>query len=841
MAGAADMGMAGRLPALAATFFSAPSCPAHYPPQMYHRWKPPLMIAPAHRHAQPLVSVNGPPRLPVRWHRKAGIEETSRMRRAAPLPIPLPEPRLVGHHHLVAGRASLALKSVALVLAALDLRDEKAADASAIPPPWFDNDPREQGPSFSPAYVSGRRKNVPAFPGGGLDSEGPRPAVRAPPPRSRHDRMLRRQRARVARLLLKISPPPNQSSIADADGSGLATKATLVGVKGEVEPSLSPHNGASAHQRQQDVGGKVTQADGDDWDEDEEDAQEEGDDAGGVEEGEALERVKAWVLLQYREPCATGTGNRGLAWGLIPDAAHPSMGQDETEVAAQRGAKGRKGVDECQSFLPPVQPPSAQAKAESAQEGEPASGLSPEVSGKALQTNHSDRVMRRTSVEPMGRMGLVDGSSLQGRCSAGVNGKRALRKYLQVESFHAILDALDLPPGATVVDFGSGTGNLGLPLAAAFPHLQFVCVDMKPRAVELLIQRCEAAGLTNVRGVTARIEQFREPFAAALGLHTCGRASDLAQLAALRQGAHYILSPCCLGKILPLGTSRRDLLRTGLTHGVSEERGLVHQGTGKGGTARGSRRNEVTRDGGGAGAVASKDQAMVREGTAPLATGVGFKAEGLRTDGSRMDGLRMVPSRKEGSGALTGDEVATQGQSEARDGCGNTVKQAGSAKQAQEGSLSSDGILLGEPWHGLATERLPGGNAEVGRDAGLDDVGKVTPWRDRGASLANQQIQGEAASPVSASSPPSPVLSFPRSAWLRRQLSAAEYAAIARCADFTGSGHRGYHREEEVGVIPSLCKGIVEIDRNQAAAEAGYATYLTHVNQQEVRHTRLVT
>lgn len=49
-----------------------------------------------------------------------------------------------------------------------------------------------------------------------------------------------------------------------------------------------------------------------------------------------------------------------------------------------------------------------------------------------------------------------------------------------------------------LVDFGSGTGNLLLPLAALFPWCSFHAVEMKPNAVSLLLSRAAAAGLTNV-------------------------------------------------------------------------------------------------------------------------------------------------------------------------------------------------------------------------------------------------------------------------------------------------------------------------------------------------------
>ena len=88
---------------------------------------------------------------------------------------------------------------------------------------------------------------------------------------------------------------------------------------------------------------------------------------------------------------------------------------------------------------------------------------------------------------------------------AGTVTKRGLYKRLQVQSFAAALRALQLPRGSTVLDCGSGQGNLALPLAAAAPELQFVGVEIEAELVGLLEERAAAARLSNVRGVAARI------------------------------------------------------------------------------------------------------------------------------------------------------------------------------------------------------------------------------------------------------------------------------------------------------------------------------------------------
>ena len=55
--------------------------------------------------------------------------------------------------------------------------------------------------------------------------------------------------------------------------------------------------------------------------------------------------------------------------------------------------------------------------------------------------------------------------------------------------------------GPVIVDFGSGTGALSLPLAWRYPHCTFVLVDMKPTSLELARERADEAGLANVRTV----------------------------------------------------------------------------------------------------------------------------------------------------------------------------------------------------------------------------------------------------------------------------------------------------------------------------------------------------
>lgn len=84
---------------------------------------------------------------------------------------------------------------------------------------------------------------------------------------------------------------------------------------------------------------------------------------------------------------------------------------------------------------------------------------------------------------------------------------------------HSLLLArhFPLPGGACVLDLGAGGGLPGLPLAIAFPDVEFTLLDStrkKLGAVEELVQQ---TGLRNVRTVWQRAEEHNERYAYVLG------------------------------------------------------------------------------------------------------------------------------------------------------------------------------------------------------------------------------------------------------------------------------------------------------------------------------------
>jgi hypothetical protein len=161
------------------------------------------------------------------------------------------------------------------------------------------------------------------------------------------------------------------------------------------------------------------------------------------------------------------------------------------------------------------------------------------------------------STVPIGRGSARYGGGATTAASSSAGGDsgtttRAFRKRRQAESFVIALRGM-LPADSSaplhIVDFGSGSGNLCLPLAFLFPQHRFTAVDMKTHSVDLLLQRAQAAGLSNIRGVCGTIEEFAEPFDVSLALHACGQATDYALWQAERCRAAYIVCPCCVGKL----------------------------------------------------------------------------------------------------------------------------------------------------------------------------------------------------------------------------------------------------------------------------------------------------
>ncbi len=164
----------------------------------------------------------------------------------------------------------------------------------------------------------------------------------------------------------------------------------------------------------------------------------------------------------------------------------------------------------------------------------------------------------------------------------GVVTKAGTRKFKQINKFVEIVDGLvkehPLPPGAHVVDMGSGSGYLTF---ALYDHLvNTLGLDVRVTGVELrlpLVEKCRsiaaANGFENLHFVEGYIDSYHPArLDLLIALHACDTATDDALYQGITAGAEImIVAPCCQKQV------RRDMvvpedLRPLLDNGILLER-----------------------------------------------------------------------------------------------------------------------------------------------------------------------------------------------------------------------------------------------------------------------------
>ena len=111
------------------------------------------------------------------------------------------------------------------------------------------------------------------------------------------------------------------------------------------------------------------------------------------------------------------------------------------------------------------------------------------------------------------------------------------------------------PPVATIVDFGAGSGHLGLCLAHLFPSATVILVEPRPFSVETIERRLaalrDAGAPLNLECYAGGIEEWARlgrHFDVGVGLHCCGSLTDAVQQLCLDRRAAYVICPCCYGQ-----------------------------------------------------------------------------------------------------------------------------------------------------------------------------------------------------------------------------------------------------------------------------------------------------
>lgn len=87
---------------------------------------------------------------------------------------------------------------------------------------------------------------------------------------------------------------------------------------------------------------------------------------------------------------------------------------------------------------------------------------------------------------------------------------------------------LPLQPGLRIADIGTGGGFPGIPLAIAFPEVEWVLVDSIAKKIKVVQAVVDALGLDNVRPVWGRMETVKGPFDLAV-TRAVAPAADLKQ------------------------------------------------------------------------------------------------------------------------------------------------------------------------------------------------------------------------------------------------------------------------------------------------------------------------
>jgi ubiquinone/menaquinone biosynthesis C-methylase UbiE len=80
-----------------------------------------------------------------------------------------------------------------------------------------------------------------------------------------------------------------------------------------------------------------------------------------------------------------------------------------------------------------------------------------------------------------------------------------------IRRFEACAHGWQIPPGATLVDIGAGTGNFSLPLARLFPRCPVVHLDAEPDMNAAAERKARRLGLGNITFRTENIAQVDFP------------------------------------------------------------------------------------------------------------------------------------------------------------------------------------------------------------------------------------------------------------------------------------------------------------------------------------------
>lgn len=99
-------------------------------------------------------------------------------------------------------------------------------------------------------------------------------------------------------------------------------------------------------------------------------------------------------------------------------------------------------------------------------------------------------------------------------------------RFAYVSPEHVVA-ALDVPPGATLLDFGTGTGTYAIEIARRLPTAAVLALDEQPAMLERLRAKPEAAALANLRAIApSELEPYAGTIARIFALNVLHELGD---------------------------------------------------------------------------------------------------------------------------------------------------------------------------------------------------------------------------------------------------------------------------------------------------------------------------
>ena len=126
---------------------------------------------------------------------------------------------------------------------------------------------------------------------------------------------------------------------------------------------------------------------------------------------------------------------------------------------------------------------------------------------------------------------------------------RAGRKREQLENLARAVIKLSKGKRHRIVDFCSGSGHLGILLAALLPDCHIILIENKEMSMARAEERVAKLNLSNVTLLQCNVDYFECEFDVGVSLHACNVATDLVIQTCIDNRAHFVCCPCCYGGI----------------------------------------------------------------------------------------------------------------------------------------------------------------------------------------------------------------------------------------------------------------------------------------------------